>query len=146
MKDTSTMKEGVYTSVILTNDHFAAKASKLLKLHHSATRKLTQFPQIWKKTRFFRKKSTTLDDFFSKKHNFLTYFVQFLDRNAAIPWWLWTTQGFQKNILFWKIPYYIAVKFDHIGRIFARYSTVFLKKGSFFWETWNHLLGFIETN
>ena len=132
MKVTSTMKEGVYTSVILTNDHFAAKASKLLKLHHSPTRKLTQFPQIWKKIRFFRKNSTTLVDFFSKKHYFLTYFVQFSDRNAILPGWFWTTQGFQKNTLFWKIPYYIAVKFDHIGRIFARYTSVFLKKGRFF--------------
>ena len=131
MKCNSTTKEGVYTIAILTNDQNAAKASKLLKLHHSATRKLTKFPQIWKNITVFSKKFDHPGRIFSKKHYFLTYFVQFLERNAGIPVWFWATLGFQKNTLFWKIPYYIAVKFDHIGRIFARYSVVFLKKGSF---------------
>ena len=126
-----TTKEGVYTSVILTNDHFAAKASKLLKLHDPGTRKLTKFPQFRKNITVFTKKLDHPGRFFFKKTLFLTYFVQILDRDEGIPWWFWTTQGFQKNTHFWKIPYYIAVKFDHIGRIFARYSVVFLKKGSF---------------
>ena len=93
---------------------------------------LHKFHNSGKISRFLRKNSTTLVDFFSKKHNFLTYFVHILDRDEGIPWWFWTTQGFQKNTLFWKIPYYIAVKFDHIGRIFHLYTSVFLKKGRFF--------------
>ena len=93
---------------------------------------LQNFHNSGKISRFLRKNSTTLVDFFSKKHYFLTYFVQILDRDEGIPWWFWTTEGFQKNTHFWIIPYYIAVKFDHIGIIFARYTSVFLKKGSFF--------------
>ena len=86
MKVNLTTKEGLYTSVILTNDHFAAKPSKLLKLHHPGTRKNTKIPLIGKNITDFAENSTTLVDFFSKKHYFLTYFVQFFDRDEGIPW------------------------------------------------------------
>ena len=105
---------------------------------------LQNFHNSGKISRFLRKNLTTLVEFFSKKHYFLTYFVQILDRDEGIPWWFWTTQGFQKNTHFWKIHWYIAVKFDHIGRIFSWYTSVFLKKGCFL-NPWNHLMDFIET-
>ena len=42
--------------MILTNDHFAAKPSKLLKLHHPGTRKNTKIPLIGKNITDFAKK------------------------------------------------------------------------------------------
>ena len=114
-------------TTILLQNHQIGQNYMMTQEH----KKMQKFDFSAKISRILQKNSTNLVDFFSKKHYFFTYFVQFFDRDEGIPWWFWTTQGFQKNTHFWKTPNYIAVKFDHIGRIFARYSVVFLKKGSF---------------
>ena len=75
MKVNLTTKEGLYTSVILTNDHFAAKPSKLLKLHHPGTRKNTKIPLIGKNITDFAKKFDHPGRIFVKKTLFFNIFL-----------------------------------------------------------------------
>ena len=77
MKVNLTTKEGVVTSVILTNDHFAVKPSKLLKLHHPETRKNTKIHLIGKNITDFAKKFDHHGRIFVKKHYFLTFLLNF---------------------------------------------------------------------